>query len=121
MSSSPGSARRSTTPAIAVDTTAIAKLRRDRRSIQAPTRRRLYPSLGRAKRSVRTPAGWVERAFRRLVADDLGSERALHALQLGSHFVLELGGLLLEPVHPRAHLLQLLLELEDLLDAGEVD
>src|SRR4051794_30100842 len=55
-----------------------------------------------------------------LVRDELVLERAPHPVELLGHRLLEPLGLLLERPHPAAHPLDLLLELEDLLDAGEI-
>src|SRR3954465_1617637 len=61
-----------------------------------------------------------ERRARLLVRHQLELERAAHLVQLLRHRDLELLGLLLQRAHPAAHPLDLLLELEHLLDAGEV-
>src|SRR5260221_7901553 len=62
--------------------------------------------------SSRAAAG-AERASRWLVADDLGAELPSDPLDLLRHLDLQLGRLLLQAIHSGAHLLELLLELED--------
>src|SRR5438045_2092367 len=87
-----------------------------------PTRKPLLnrPPLNRNPYSVALLRARRDQRARRLVADQLALERAPHLLELRRHLVLELLRLALERAHAAAHAVELVLQLEHLLDAGEV-